>query len=154
MKKIRKSFGTSVLKGNVVDSLDFNNPDAAPSARVINEEVKGVVLFENAEGLNTTIALSDSVLNYRHIEILFDYDRYKSFSSLKIYKPQIGNRFTIEAKRQGSQVTYGGLQTYLIEDKAFTVEHFLSYGYNASGYTEYDIDIYGYMRIYKVIGYK
>ena len=44
MKKIRKSFGTSVLKGNVVDSLDSNNPDSAPSIRAVNEKIDGITI--------------------------------------------------------------------------------------------------------------
>lgn len=52
MTKIQKVSGTSILQGNIVDSLEDNSSANAPSQRAINEALKNFglkVLWENPD---------------------------------------------------------------------------------------------------------
>lgn len=70
--KIKKTSGTAILKGNVVDNLTDNSTDNAPSQRAVNEkftQIKQDVLLygEISSGYNQTVILNDNALKFREL---------------------------------------------------------------------------------------
>lgn len=90
MRKIRKTSNIMVLnKGTVVDSLESNSPDNAPSIRAVNEvfdSLKNVILFENNSGASDNITLSESSANFNYLEIYFK-SADNIFSYTKVANP-------------------------------------------------------------------
>lgn len=93
------------IKSLVVDNLDGNATDKAPSQRAILElldKLTPVVLFDGDE--NGTITLSDSVNNYEYIEIFFRQNQYTAiYNSVKIYHP-----WDVQADLTAIQAANGG----------------------------------------------
>lgn len=93
------------IKDLVVDNLDGNATDKAPSQRAILElldKLTPVVLFDGDE--NGTITLSDSVNNYEYIEIFFRQQQYTAiYNSVKIYHP-----WNVQADLTAIQAANGG----------------------------------------------
>lgn len=71
----------------VVDSLDGNQTGYAPSVRVVNDVLKGIVLYDNVDGTTDTITLSDSVANYNYVEVFYKATGHSTYQSVKIYSP-------------------------------------------------------------------
>lgn len=93
------------IKDLVVDNLDGNATDKAPSQRAILElldKLTPVVLFDGDE--NGTITLNDSVNNYEYIEIFFRQQQYTAiYNSVKIYHP-----WNVQADLTAIQAANGG----------------------------------------------
>lgn len=93
------------IKNLVVDNLDGNAIDKAPSQRAILElldKLTPVVLFDGDS--NETITLSDSVNNYEYIEIFFRQNQYTAiYNSVKIYHP-----WNVQADLTAIQAEKGG----------------------------------------------
>lgn len=93
------------IKGLVVDNLDGNATDKAPSQRAILElldKLTPVVLYDgNSTG---TITLNDSANNYEYIEIFFRQAQYTSiYSSVRVYHP-----YNVQASLVSIQSENGG----------------------------------------------
>lgn len=137
------------IKSLVVDNLDGNATDKAPSQRAILElldKLTPVVLFDGDE--NGTITLSDSVNNYEYIEIFFRQNQYTAiYNSVKIYHP-----WNVQADLTAIQAENGGsgiASAYVvINDKTIRKAGYNIYWTNG-GNTHTDA-IY----ITRVLGYK
>ena len=146
MKKIRKSFGTSVLKGNVVDSLDSNNPDSAPSIRAINEKIDGTVLYESTEG----IAEGSFQINKDGYSKLRFYDTGHQFLGEITTDATVANLGLVY---QGSSNLYLYGCRLFIEGNTFTIYSNKRNIFNGSSWSV-DTSIDTIAHIGKVIGYK
>lgn len=74
------------LGTEVVDSLDGNETDRAPSVKTIKEKINGFILYENSNGTNSNFELSDNVSNYRYFEIYYTERQKRNFGFIKVSK--------------------------------------------------------------------
>ena len=123
----------------------------------IKEKLTGKTLYENEEGTNENVTLNDTVENYDEIEIYFDNDRSsdkgeKIFNSAKVLKPN-GKYVTLENTKAGTVYVYKDGQEYQILGNKLNVVHFYNITFNGSTHTT-EIDHQGFIRIFKVVGYK
>lgn len=80
---------------NIGDLSDLNTSDKSSLVNAINYTLP-TILYENANGSNGNITLSDDVDNYSAIEIFYKGDNYSNFNSTKILSP-FGNASLIIA---------------------------------------------------------
>ena len=83
------------INGLVVDNLDEEATEQAPSVRAVKENIKPVVLYNNSSGTQENITLSDSVENYTKIEILASITKTKVFTKT-IYTEQLSYGTSVE----------------------------------------------------------
>lgn len=120
-------------------------------------EKKGQILYESEEGTNKDVTLNDTVEDYDKIEIFFDNDRSlssgeKAFDSVTVFNPN-GKNATLEATLVGSVNVYKDGQEYRILGNKLSVVHFYNLIFTGDSHTT-SIDYQGFIRIYKIVGYK
>ena len=131
--------------------------DIRPTINYGIYEKKGTVLYEDEEGTNGDITLNDTVENYDEIEIFFDNDRNSGngeqiFNNAKVMKPN-GKYVTLEATKSGTVYTYKDGQEYQILENKLNVVHFYNLVFSNDSVTT-SIDYQGFIRVFKIIGYK
>lgn len=64
------------LGSEVVDTLEGNETDTAPSVRAVKETLNGTILYENASGTTTNFTLIEDSSNYKEVEVLYNCNNY------------------------------------------------------------------------------
>ena len=84
---IIKATKVTPTTAEVEDSLESNSTTNAPSIHAVNNALNGIVLYENASGTSETVALSDSLENYRKIDVEFRITDGNIYETKTIYSP-------------------------------------------------------------------
>lgn len=152
---IDESEGTDAYS-EVVNSLAGDEIAKAPSVHAVNQMLKGTVLYNNANGDNGNITLSDSASNYDYLEIYVGGgsvgDRmvcHKMDLSLSL----IANIFNISADGGGA-IYFQCRPIKVVSNKIQTLDsnRYSAGNINTSGGVSFSHTNSIY--IYKVIGYK
>ena len=117
--KIRKTKGTAILNGNVVDNLEDNSTTNAPSQRAVSEAIEGTkskreTLWTGSFSVSTTNAFSYLTLSKN----VYDYD----FLLIDVGAgDSLLDRTTVMLLIEGKGVTCGTRSQifYLLESYAF-----------------------------------
>lgn len=110
-----------------------------------NFESKPVVLYENASGTSGDITLSDSVVNYKYIEIYFKDNNGNSPNSIKFR----GSGIICLSTYEYSNNIYLRVSSYVLSGSSLT--------FNGGKYHEIATGnelVGNYLKIYQVVGYK
>lgn len=143
--RIKKTFQGSLPENTVVNTQSDSQTNAY-SCEYINEHFGGTVLYSNSTGTTGTVTLSDTISNYKYIEI---YCRWYTEYSIPVFKIDTtnitngkivltwNNEKTIFTKRMN------------ISGTSITKDHFCYYVANTGETSNWDA-----CYIMKVIGYK
>lgn len=149
--KIRKTKGTAILNGNVVDSLEENSTTNAPSQRAVNEiKSKKEILWSGS--------LSPTASNtYTYVTIdknVYDYDfLLVDVGSGEHLEGRTTIMLTVEGK--GVKCAVRGDLFYLIESYRFTfgveTDGLNQIGFKVQNMTQYSLSD---IKMYRVLGVK
>ena len=134
----------------VVDNLDDEAIDQAPSQRAVNEALNGFVLYDNPSGASETITLNDSIENYKYIEI--------TGSRARVHKLEVSligtEHIPIYTPWYDANNNAPGLFTnfYTISGNKITYKKSLRWYQYGTGAPA--VDTNNNVKIYKVVGYK
>lgn len=113
-------------------------------------DINGVTLFENLNGSNTNITLSDSSANYNMIEIFYKDTISNSGNSIRILKPNFKN-FSLSNFVFGDGTAYTKLYIAIADGSINGIAiNFVHNGYTDGAGNYADARTY----ILKVVGYK
>ena len=142
--KIKKTYGTAILTGNVVDGLEDNSSTNAPSQRAVNEALNGFVLYENSSGEQGNVTLSDIVGNYRYIDVIYNG------GTARWYTDSPSRYITLFNYGKDGTVMIWCAKSYSAKNNILTkVSVGRTYTYSTTSNDENDT-----FYIYKVVGYK
>jgi hypothetical protein len=122
----------------------------------INEkyEKKAIILYDNASGTNSTVILSETAANFGYLEIFYqEAANNNTFNSVKVYAPN-GKRVSLTSRRLGDSKTTVFDENININGTSITVSARSNYSVNSNGISSYSFNVYGYMKINRVIGYR
>lgn len=83
---------------------------------IIEESIKGIILYENANGTTRNVTLSESAKNFRAIEIYYRWNAYRA-GCVKVQNPY--NGMIIQLDRVGSETWY--YKRYTINEENLTL---------------------------------
>ena len=143
------------VNGNLYVKGDTNKVNGIDSSNANFEEIelKPVTLYDNSSGTNGTITLSQTVANFKYLEIFY-VSSYKHYKSSRVYNPNNKNILLESFHVFGNQTVVGQSAIAIISGTTITgasPETDLSgewWSYNNS------INAINQIKIYKVIGYK
>lgn len=146
------------INGIVVDTLVGGETSKAPSVNSVVQKYNGVELYANTNGaLATSITLSESVANFKHIEIVYGSSRIKTSKILSI-SDLIGNDLPLEhyiSNASSTDYNFSGFFGAFYKANGTTLQYLKSqnfYMYNHE--SKPGLDGNAHVAIYKVIGYK
>ncbi len=123
---------------------NVNNENIYPYALL-----KEFILYDNSTGSNETITLSDTVNNYRYIEIFYAYGR-NYYSSVKVYTPNTLVNLVGAMVNQIAKNTYLTATNVKINGNKISPEYFGEYQLNGNNL----IGTTNRIWITRVVGYK
>lgn len=142
-----------IYQGQVPENAIMNGFSSSDTSTYACAYLNGTVLYNNTSGTTGTITLSDSVANYRYVELYYYYDHWagKIYGSLKVDSPN-SKRITLGCDAQyfdaknmywvWARITFNGSTlAFTSAGQATTIDN----GSNATNQQLY---------IYKIIGYK
>lgn len=127
-----------------IQMKDINNENIYPYALL-----KEFVLYDNSSGSNETITLSDTVNNYKYIEIFYAYGG-NYYSSVKVYTPNKLVNLVGAMINQIAKNTYLTATNIRISGNKISPEYFGEYQLNGNNLISTTNRIW----ITRVVGYK
>ena len=119
--------------------------------------VEGTVLYESETGLNQTtpIPLTDTVSNYKRIKIYYKNDDGSNqiWNTAELFDA-VGKKCTLETMRQGSMNIYKHTAEITVAENQINWGYYGQFTINGNGISDYHVNYQGFIRIYKVVGYK
>ena len=152
--KIKKISQPLKVEGDIIDSLSSASRENAPSIHAVYRGVYGYELYNNANGTNGDVELSDNISNYKYLEV--HYHSYSTHTSRKI---EALNGYNMSLDLYTFDVGSDYLGQYQRYSNYQMVDNMLKFigSYSVVKYSNSDVENYDLnQEIYidKVIGYK
>lgn len=138
---------------NEIKQVVNDNADELDENTTNIEGLQGTILFENEDGVNTNIVLSESAVNFNYIEIFFARKGSLTiFSSVKVENPD-GKYVQLSFNHSSGDVTMQiyGSRLY-INGTTINREQNTMFQMNNTGFVSMSTPTD--LNIYKVVGYK
>lgn len=139
------------LDNLVVDNLDSEATDQAPSVRAVLEaleKLKPVVLYESDSGTGGNITLSDTYTNYSYIEVTAKSNG-TVFQTFKVPTTQSKFRISIVDNNGSGSNAWLKVAFYTLSEKTITCSDYFWKNINGNNYGAENT-----ITIYQVLGYK
>ena len=137
------------MASEVVNTLEGNESNKAPSVAIINEMFSPVLLYNNLDGNNSSVTLDDNIENYDYIVIDF---MVENNIATHIFQSINGKEISVSESILVPGENYVRNNQYRIDGNVLTLIYSINYHLNVAGY-HYDGDI-SELKITRVLGYK